>query len=44
MTREPLDDGIVRVELLAALGPDLRAGHCTPVDVERLLALVPAGS
>ncbi len=42
--REPLDETVVRVELLAALGPDLRAGHCTPVDVERLLALVPAGS
>ncbi|MDB4949572.1 MAG: hypothetical protein JWM27_2221, partial [Gemmatimonadetes bacterium] len=41
--REPLDDGRVRAELLTVLAPDLRAGHCTPGDVERLLALVPAG-
>jgi energy-coupling factor transporter ATP-binding protein EcfA2 len=42
--REPLGEVVVRGELLAALGPDLRAGHCTAADVERLLALVPAGS
>lgn len=41
--REPPDDGQVRRELLAALGPELRAGHCTPADVERLLARVPVG-
>jgi hypothetical protein len=40
--RDPLDDAGVRAALLAALGPDLRAGVCTAPDVERLLALVPA--
>ena len=40
--REPLEEERVRVELLAALAPDLRAGHCTPADVDRLLILVPA--
>jgi hypothetical protein len=39
---EPLEEARVRVELLAALAPDLRAGNCTPADVERLLILVPA--
>ena len=41
-TREPLEEARVRVELLAALAPDLRAGNCTPADVDRLLILVPA--
>lgn len=41
-TREPLDDGRVRMELLGCLGPDLRDGHCTPGDVDHLLSLVPA--
>jgi hypothetical protein len=40
--REPLEETRVRVELLAALAPDLRAGNCTPADVDRLLILVPA--
>lgn len=40
--REPLEEERVRVELLAALAPDLRAGHCTLADVDRLLILVPA--
>ena len=42
--RDPLDAAAVRAELLAVLGPDLRAGVCAPPDVERLLALVPAQS
>ncbi|HEX8395126.1 MAG TPA: hypothetical protein VF665_22455 [Longimicrobium sp.] len=41
-SREPLEEARVRVEPLAALAPDLRAGHRTPADVERLLILVPA--
>jgi hypothetical protein len=40
--RKPLEESHVRVELLAALAPDLRAGHCTPADVDRLLILVAA--
>lgn len=39
--REPLDDARVRAEVLAALAPELRSGHCTPADVDRLLLLVP---
>jgi hypothetical protein len=42
--RDPLDDGQVRGELLAALAPDIRAGRCAGADVERLLAVVPAGT
>lgn len=42
-TREPPDDGQVRRELLAALGPELRDGRCSPAEVERLLARVPTG-
>ncbi|HEX8430113.1 MAG TPA: hypothetical protein VF625_02455, partial [Longimicrobium sp.] len=41
--RDPLDDSRIRTDLLVALAPDLRAGHCTPADVERLMAMVPAG-
>jgi uncharacterized protein YhaN len=41
-SREPLEEARVRVELLAALAPDLRAGNCTPADVDRLLILVAA--
>jgi hypothetical protein len=41
-SREPLEEARVRVELLGALAPDLRAGNCTPADVDRLLILVPA--
>jgi hypothetical protein len=41
--RDPLDDERVRVNLLAALAPDVRTGRCTAADVERLLGLVLAG-
>lgn len=40
--REPLEEAHVRVDLLAALAADLRAGHCTPANADRLLILVPA--
>jgi DNA repair exonuclease SbcCD ATPase subunit len=41
--RDPLDDSRIRTDLLVAVAPDLRAGHCTPADIERLLAMVPVG-
>jgi energy-coupling factor transporter ATP-binding protein EcfA2 len=40
--RPPLDDAAIRGELLTAVGPDLRAGHVTSADVERLLGVVRA--
>jgi len=40
-SRAPLDDARTRADILAALAPDLRAGHCTPADVERIVEMVP---
>ena len=42
--RDPLDEVRIRTGLLVALAPDLREGHCTTGDVERMLAMVPAGA
>ncbi|CAA9306254.1 MAG: hypothetical protein AVDCRST_MAG89-818 [uncultured Gemmatimonadetes bacterium] len=42
--RDPLDDTRIRTDLLVALAPDVRAGHCTAADVERMLGMMPAGA
>jgi hypothetical protein len=40
--RDPLDDARSRTDLLVALAPHVRAGHCTAGDAERMLATLPA--